>query len=458
MDVLFRIALPGKPVITFLVMWKKWKDLPLWGKIVAGMAAGIVWGLVAVISGLHEFNESWIRPFGTIFLNMLRLIAVPLIFVSLVKGMASLTDIGKLSRIGLKTLGFFMASTVVAITIGLLIVNIMKPGHAFPDTKRAEMQEEYARSVDETEAVARQVRESRPLDFLVEIVPENIINAAGDNRNILQIIFFAILFGLAVALIPHEKVKAVKDIFDGLNEIILKIVDLVMKFAPIGVFALLGSLVVEFTGDDIAESLDLFASLGLYIIATVLGYLVMIFVVYPLVMRFFTPVGYKDFYKAISPAQMIAFSTSSSAASLPISMEVVERDLGVSKTISSFVLPIGTTINMDGTSLYQAVGAVFIAQAFGFDLTMAQQLTIVLTATLASIGTPGVPGGGVVMLVIILTSVGLPAEGLAMVLALDRPLDMLRTVVNVTGNCAASTVIANTENELSYPPVTGEIA
>ncbi|TVR72425.1 MAG: dicarboxylate/amino acid:cation symporter [Marinilabiliales bacterium] len=434
-------------------MWKKWNNLPLWGKIVAGMGAGLVWGMMAVIFDWSQFNEHWIKPFGTIFLNMLRLIAVPLIFVSLVKGMASLTDIGKLSRIGLKTLGFFMASTVVAITVGLLIVNVMKPGHAFPDSRRAEMQEQYAASVGATEAVAEQVRTGGPLDFLVEIVPENIVNAASDNRNILQIIFFAILFGLAVALIPHEKVKAVKDVFDGLNDIVLKIVDLVMKIAPLGVFALLGTLVVEFTGDDIAESLDLFASLGLYIVATVTGYLVIIFIVYPLVIRLTTPVRYKDFYKAISPAQMIAFSTSSSAASLPISMEVVERDLGVSKTISSFVLPIGTTINMDGTSLYQAVGAVFIAQAFGFDLTMAQQLTIVLTATLASIGTPGVPGGGVVMLVIILTSVGLPAEGLAMVLALDRPLDMLRTVVNVTGNCAASTIIAKSENELSYPPV-----
>jgi proton glutamate symport protein len=438
-------------------MWNKWKNLPLWGKIVAGMAAGIIWGLLAVIFGWHEFNESWIRPFGTIFLNMLKLIAVPLIFVSLVKGMAGLTDISKLSRIGLKTLGFFMASTVVAITIGLLIVNIMKPGHAFPEAKRAEMQADYAMSVEEKEMVARQVKESRPLDFLVEIVPENIMNAASDNRNILQIIFFAILFGLAVALIPHERVKVVKEFFDGLNEVILKIVDLVMKFAPVGVFALLGSLVVEFTGDSIAESLDLFTSLGLYVVATVLGYLAMIFLVYPLILKLMTPVGYREFYKAISPAQMIAFSTSSSAASLPISMEVVERRLGVSKTISSFVLPIGTTINMDGTSLYQAVGAVFIAQAFGFDLTMAQQLTIVLTATLASIGTPGVPGGGVVMLVIILTSVGLPAEGLAMVLALDRPLDMLRTVVNVTGNCAASTIIAQNENELTYPPPVTQI-
>lgn len=434
-------------------MWNKWKNIPLWGKIIAGMAAGLVWGLLAVIFGWTLFNEQWIKPFGTIFLNMLKLVAVPLIFVSLVKGMSGLTDISKLSRIGLKTLGFFMASTVVAITVGLLIVNFMKPGHAFPDSRRAEMQEQYAASVGETELVARQVKTGGPLDFLVDIVPENVIGAASDNRNILQIIFFAILFGLAVALIPHEKVKTVKDLFDGLNEIVLKIVDLIMKVAPVGVFALLGTLVVEFTGDSVSESLDLFASLGLYIVATVAGYLILIFLVYPVVLKLLTPVGYREFYKAISPVQMIAFSTSSSAAALPISMEVVERDLGVSKTISSFVLPIGTTINMDGTSLYQAVGAVFIAQAFGFDLTMAQQLTIVLTATLASIGTPGVPGGGVVMLVIILTSVGLPAEGLAMVLALDRPLDMLRTVVNVTGNCAASTIIAKSENELIYPPV-----
>ena len=433
-------------------MWNKWKNLPLWGKIVAGMAAGLVWGMLAVIFGWSIFNEQWIKPIGTIFLNMLRLVAVPLIFVSLVKGMASLTDISKLSRIGLKTLGFFMASTVVAVIVGLLIVNLMKPGHAFPESRRAEMQHKYAISVDERESVARQVETSGPLDFLVEIVPDNVLEAASDNRNILQIIFFAILFGLAVALIPHEKVRVVKEVFDGLNEIVLKIVDLVMKIAPIGVFALLGSLVVEFTGDDVAESLDLFASLGLYIAATVLGFFIMIFAVYPLVLRLLTPVRYREFYKAISPAQMIAFSTSSSAASLPVSMDVVERDLGVSKTISSFVLPIGITINMDGTSLYQSVGAVFIAQAFGFDLSLAQQLTIVLTATLASIGTPGVPGGGAVMLVIILTSVGLPAEGLAMVLALDRPLDMLRTVVNVTGDCAASTIIAKSENELvNYP-------
>ncbi len=433
-------------------MWKKWKDLPLWGKILAGMGAGLVWGMLAVIFGWSVFNEHWVKPFGTIFLNMLRLIAVPLIFVSLVKGMASLTDIGKLSRIGLKTLGFFMASTVVAITVGLLIVNIMKPGHAFPDSRRAEMQEKYAVSFDESRSVAEEVRTGGPLDFLVEMVPENILHAASDNRNILQIIFFAIIFGLSVALIPHEKVKVVKDVFDGLNEIILKIVHLVMKFAPVGVFALLGSLVVEFTGDDVAESLDLFASLGLYILATVIGYMVIIFLIYPIVIKFFTPLGYRDFYKSVIPAQMIAFSTSSSAASLPVMMDVSEKGLGVSKTVSSFVLPVGITINMDGTSLYQAVGAVFIAQAFGFELTMAQQLTLVLTATLASIGTPGVPGGAVVMLAIILTSVGLPVEGIAMILALDRPLDMLRTVVNVTGDCAAAAIIARSENELSYPP------
>jgi proton glutamate symport protein len=433
-------------------MWLKWKELPLWGKIITGMIAGLVWGLVAVVFDLTGFNDNWIKPWGTIFLNMLKLLAVPLIFVSLVKGMAGLTDISKLSRIGLKTLGFFMASTVVAITVGLLIVNIMKPGHAFPGSKRAELQRQYAVSAGEKEIIAGQVKTGGPLDFLVEIVPDNIVQAAGDNRNILQVIFFAILFGLAVALIAHEKVKAVKDLFDGLNEVVLRIVDLVMTAAPVGVFALLASLVVEFTGDDISESVDLFASLGLYIVATVTGYIIMIFVVYPVILKLFTPVSYRHFYRAISPAQMIAFSTSSSAASLPVSMEVVERDLGVSKTISSFVLPIGTTVNMDGTSLYQAVGAVFIAQAFGYDLTMAQQLTIVLTATLASIGTPGVPGGGVVMLVIILTSVGLPAEGLALILALDRPLDMLRTVVNVTGNCTASAVIAKSENELGYVP------
>ncbi len=439
-------------------MWKKWKNLPLWAKIIAGMVAGIIWGLLAVIFEWTVFNQQWVKPFGTIFLNMLQMIAVPLIFVSLVKGMAGLTDIGKLSRIGLKTLGFFMASTVVAITVGLLIVNIMKPGHAFPDSRRAEMQEKYADPAGEKGTIAEQVTPDAPLDFLVEIVPQNVVDAASDNRNILQVIFFAILFGIAIALLPHEKVKVVKGFFDGMSEIIMKIVKIIMKIAPLGVFALLGTLIVEFTGDDIAESLDLFASLGLYMITTILGYIFMIFAVYPFVLKLFTPLTYRGFYKIISSVQMIAFSTSSSAATLPFSMNVVERDLGVSKTISSFVLPIGTTINMDGTSLYQAVGAVFIAQVFGFDLTIAQQLTIVLTATLASIGAPGIPGGGVVMLVIILTSVGLPAEGMAMLLALDRPLDMLRTVVNVTGDCTASTIIAKSENELVYPPVKEEPA
>ncbi len=434
-------------------MWKRWKQLELYWKIIIGMLVGILWGITAISTGLHEFNQNWIEPWGTIFLNMLRLIAIPLIFVSLVKGMGSLTDISKLSRIGLKTIGFFMISTVVAITIGLIIVNIAKPGHAFPESTRAEMQEQYSQDIMVRQQVAEEVGEIGPLQMVVDIVPENLVEAASDNENILQVIFFALLFGLALALIPQDKVKTVQSIFDGLNEVVLKIVMLIMKFAPYGVVALMGTLVVEFAGDDVSETLGLFASLGFYILVTFLGFLVMIFLVYPVVMMLLTPIRYKDFYKAISPPQMIAFSTSSSAAALPISMEQVEVELGVSKTISSFVLPIGTTINMDGTSLYQAVAAVFIAQAFGFDLTVAQQLTIVVTAVLASIGTPGVPGGGVVMLVIILSSVGLPAEGLAMVLALDRPLDMMRTVVNVTGNCAAASIIAHSEKELNYPPV-----
>ncbi len=434
-------------------MWKRWKQLELYWKIIIGMVIGIIWGLLAISFGWHEFNQDWIAPWGTIFLNMLRLIAIPLILVSLIKGMGSLTDISKLSRIGLKTIGFFMISTVVAITVGLIIVNVTKPGAAFPESTRAEMQEQYRADIEQRQAIAREVEETGPLQVLVEIVPSNIVDAASDNQNILQVIFFALLFGLAMALIGKEKVKTLHSAIDGLNEIVLKIVMLIMKFAPYGVIALMGTLVVEFAGDDVSETLNLFASLGFYILVTFVGFFIMIFVIYPLVLMALTPIRYKGFYKAISPAMMIAFSTSSSAAALPLKIEQCEKELGVSKTITGFVLPIGTTINMDGTSLYQAVAAVFIAQAFGFDLTIAQQMTIVVTATLASIGTPGVPGGGVVMLVIILTAVGLPAEGLAMVLALDRPLDMMRTVVNVTGNCAAASIIGNSENELSYPPV-----
>jgi len=424
----------------------KSKRFPLWLKIILGMVIGVLWGLLAVFTGLKEFTLDWIKPFGTIFLNLLKLIAVPLIFVSLVKGISSLTDISRLSRLGLKTIGLYLISTLIATTLGLGLVNMLEPGDTFPKDRQDELQERYEVDIQEKEISAEKVKESSPLQFLVDMVPKNIFGAASDNSNMLQIIFFAILFAIAMVVIPGEKIKTVKGFIDGLNEIILKIVDFIMKFAPYGVFALLAALIVEFSGDA-----DLFLALANYAATVVLGLLLIIFLVYPFFIRLLAGVKYHHFFKAIFPAQMFAFTTSSSAATLPVTLKRTTNQLGVSDTVANFVLPVGVTINMDGTSCYQAIAAVFIAQVFGLDLTVGQQLTIVLTATLSSIGTPGVPGGSIIMLVIVLSSVGLPAAGLALILGIDRPLDMLRTVVNITGDSTVSSIVSKSEGDFAYP-------
>lgn len=422
--------------------------MPLYVKILIGMGLGIIAGILAVYFNFSDFTNDWIKPWGSIFLNLLKLIAVPLIFVSLVKGISSLSNISKLSRIGLKTISLYLFSTIIAVSFGLILVNSIEPGNTFPDHKKKELQEKYNTTIDLKKDQASELKNESPLKFLVDVVPSNFFKAATDNSKMLQIIFFAILFGIAMVILEEKKVKVVKEFFDGIDAIILKIIDIIMLFAPYGVFALIAGLIVDFSGD-----LDLFSALGLYAITVMLGLLVMIFIIYPLFLKIFTPIKYTDFYKAISPAQLLAFSTSSSAATLPVTMECVENDLGVANEVASFVLPVGVTINMDGTSCYQAIAAVFIAQVFGVDLDIYDQLIIVVTATLASIGTPGVPGGSIVMLIIVLTSVGIPIEGLALILGIDRPLDMLRTVVNVTGDATVSTIVAKSENKLIIPQV-----
>jgi Na+/H+-dicarboxylate symporter len=424
------------------------KNLALHWKIIIGMTLGVVFGLLAITIGWDQFTSDWIKPFGTIFINLLKLIAVPLVFASLIKGVASLSDISKLSRIGSKTIALYLTSTVLAVTIGLLIVNTVQPGKYFSEEKRIEFKEKFATKTEAKMEAAAQVQDQGPLQFMVDIVPQNFLNAATDNSNMLQVIFFAILFGMAMIMLPDEKTVYVKGFFDGVNDVILQIVDMIMTMAPYGVFALLASLMVDFSDGDVRNVIELFSALGLYSLAVILGLLTMIFVVYPIILRIFTKMNYFDFFKGIMPAQMLAFSTSSSAATLPVTMERCEDHLGVSEEISSFVLPLGATINMDGTSLYQAVAAVFIAQAFGVDLDLSQQLTIVLTATLASIGAAAVPGAGLVMLVIVLGAVGMDPEGVALIFAVDRILDMLRTVVNVTGDATVATVIASTEGQL----------
>jgi Na+/H+-dicarboxylate symporter len=413
--------------------------------ILFGMSAGIVFGLLAVLLGWHTFTIDWIKPWGTIFIRLLKLIAVPLIIVSLINGISNLNDVSKLSRIGLKTISLYLVTTIIAISIGLLVVNITRPGKILPAEKALEFQQRYAANVQNN---PDQQTNDGPLQFIIDVVPDNIFRAMTENTSMLQVIFFSILFGISMILIPQEKTKPIKAFIESLNEIVLQMIHLIMKIAPYGVFALIAAITVEVAGDQIADTAALFGSLGLYALTVVMGLLLMVFVIYPIIISSLTVIGFKQFIKGLAPAQLLAFSTSSSAATLPVTMECCEENLGVKKEVSSFVLPLGATINMDGTSLYQAVAAVFLAQIYGMDLTLGQQLTIILTATLASIGSAAVPGAGMIMLVIVLGSVGIPTEGIALIFAVDRPLDMLRTVVNITGDSSIACVVAHTENKL----------
>lgn len=425
------------------------KKLALHWQILIGMTLGVAWGIGASTLGLVEFTSDWIKPFGTIFINLLKLIAVPLVLVSLIVGVSSLSDISKLSRIGTKTIGLYLLTTVLAVTLGLILVNVFEPGKAFSPEKREEFKEQFASTTSSRSEAAEQLQSASPLQPLIDIVPSNIFGSMSDNSNMLQIIFFALLFGIALLLIPRHKASPVNDFFEGVNMVILKIVDIIMMAAPYGVFALLAGLVVEFAGDDPSSALELLVVLGYYMIVVLLGLAAMIFIVYPLMVSSVGKMPYKKFFQGIFPAQMLAFSTSSSAATLPVTMECCEENLKIPKEISSFVLPLGATINMDGTSLYQAVAAVFIAQAYGMDLSLTQQLGIVLTATLASIGSAAVPGAGVVMLVIVLQQANIPLEGIALILAPDRLLDMCRTIVNVTGDASVTTIVATSETKYS---------
>ncbi|MCX2836526.1 dicarboxylate/amino acid:cation symporter [Salinimicrobium sp. MT39] len=414
----------------------KKKKMPMHWKILIGMSLGVIAGLV-----LSQFNwgpsfvRDWIKPFGNIFINALKLIAVPLILASLIKGVSDLKDLTNLSKMGFRTVFTFILTTVTAVSIGLLLVNLIKPGASISSETRTDLLSSYETEATSNINKAFAQQETGPLQGLVDIVPENFMAAAADNRNMLQVIFFALFIGVGLILIPTEAAKPVKDFFDGFNEVILKMIDIIMLAAPYGVFALLAALIID------SPSTDLFAALGMYALTVVLGLILMVGV-YGLIVYLFTKRSPLAFYRGIAPAQLLAFSTSSSAATLPVTMERVIDYLGVPKEVASFVLPVGATINMDGTSLYQAVAAVFIAQAFGLDLSLATQLGIIATATLASIGSAAVPGAGMVMLVIVLAQAGIPEAGLALIFGVDRPLDMCRTVVNVSGDAAVSCVVA----------------
>jgi Na+/H+-dicarboxylate symporter len=397
------------------------------------------------------FIINWIKPWGTIFVNLLKLIAIPLIVASLLKGISDLKDISKFAKIGGRSILIYIGTTIVAITIGLFAVNIVKPGSGISKETINQLTETYAgnSSIEKKISTASQQIESGPLDFLVDMVPSNLFDALSHNGSMLQVIFFIIFFGIAMLLVPEEKSKPIKDFFDGLNDIVLKMVDLIMLGAPFAVFALLATVVVS------SESTEILVRLLAYASTVVAGLFLMI-VFYSFLVAVFTKKNPFWFLKQLAPAQLLAFTTSSSAATLPVTIERVEEHIGVDKEVSSFVLPVGATINMDGTSLYQAVAAVFIAQALHVDLTLMDQMTIILTALMASIGSAAVPGAGMVMLVIVLQAIGkfTPEQiaiGLTLIFAVDRPLDMLRTTINVTGDATVSMLVAKSLGKLNDP-------
>jgi Na+/H+-dicarboxylate symporter len=425
-------------------------------RIILGLVLGVLYGVVAAAMGWGRFTEHWISPFGTLFLNALKLIGVPLVLGSLVTGVASLADIRKLSRIGGRTIFIYVATTAIAVIIGLLLVNLVRPGDRVPDGVKADLQATYSDAAARSDTAAQATRERGPLDMIVDLVPENFFASAANNRNMLQVVIIAVCLGIGLIQLPPARAKPLIDVFDSLAQVVIRLVDLIMKMAPVGVFALIAGTITSVTGDDPTQVTQLLGAMGLYMLVVIAGLAAHMVFVYGALLKLLTPLSLKTFYQAIAPAQLVAFSTSSSGATLPVTMERVEENLGVSEEISSFVLPLGATVNMDGTALYQAVAAVFIAQSLGLELGLAAQLTIIVTAVMASIGTPAVPGAGVIMLVIILESVGVPAAGIALILGVDRLLDMLRTTINVTGDAVVATVVAAAEGQLGPPDLSEE--
>ncbi len=408
---------------------------------------GIVFGVVAAINQWSQFTQDWIAPFGTIFVNLLKLIAVPLVLSSLITGVASLHDLTKLSRIGGKTIAIYIATTISAITIGLILVNTLRPGDVMPPELSQQLQDSFQAEAQARTEVADTVQESGPLQPLVNAIPQNLVNAASNNRNMLQVVFFALFIGIGLILVRNRRTRLVQHFFEGINDLIIRLVDLIMHVAPYGVFALIAGTITSLAGDSLDSIIQLLRALGFYSLVVVLGLMIHVVVVYGSLVHFVSPHSLKKFFGSIAPAQLLAFSTSSSAATLPVTMECAKENLGVKEEVGSFVLPLGATINLDGTALYQAVAAVFIAQVLGMDLNFVDQLTIVLTATLASIGAAPVPGAGIIMLVIILEAIGVPSAAVALILGVDRILDMVRTATNVTGDVTVAVLIDSTEKE-----------
>ncbi len=377
---------------------------------------------------------TYIKPVGDLFIRLLSFLAIPLVISTLIVGAASLSDFKKLGRIGIKTFSLYIVTTIIAITIGLGLANVISPGTRIDSSSKERLMSSFQ---EESAEKAVETLDISIVDFFVEIVPKNPFDAIS-NGNMLQIVFLAVIFGITLTLIEKKKRDTVLEFFDGVSDTMIKMVDIFMLIAPFGVFALIAATIADF-------GFEILTTLIWYIAAVVLGLFIQTYVVYGTMLKLIGKVSLKDFFLNIRNAQAIGFSTSSSAATLPITLDCVENKMKTNKEIAGFVLPLGATINMDGTALYQGVAAVFIAQVYGFDLTLVEQLTIVITAVLASIGTAPVPGVGIIMLVMILNAINIPAQGIALILGVDRILDMLRTITNVTGDAAVAVTIANTE-------------
>ncbi|MDR1720161.1 MAG: dicarboxylate/amino acid:cation symporter [Dysgonamonadaceae bacterium] len=416
---------------------KRFTAIPLYIQILIGMILGIIIGIIALRLNGEKLIHDWLVPWGQLFIRLLQLIAIPLVFVTLIKGIAGLKDVQTFSRLGIKTMLLYLCFISASVVFGMGLGLTVKPGMLVNRETVSEIKERYESIIAEKAVAAEEVKDQGPLNFLNDIVPHNIVRAASNNSNMLQVIFFAVMFAVALLMVSKDKSKPVVALFNGLDDIIMKMVDFIIRAAPLGVTALMAGLVMDFKGD-----ISMFSALGVYALTVVVAMLVIMFIFYPLVIALFVrKMRMKDFIRAMYPVQLFAFTTSSSAATLPINLETTQRELKVSEDVASFVLPMGVTINMDGTACYQAVAILFIAQVLGIDLSLSQLVVLLVMTVLSSIGTPGIPGGTYVILAMVLMSIGIPAEGLALIIGIDRPLDMLRTSVNVTGDATVACII-----------------
>ncbi|MDR1814347.1 MAG: dicarboxylate/amino acid:cation symporter [Tannerella sp.] len=421
---------------------KRFTAIPLYLQILIGMILGIIIGIIALRLNGEKLIHDWIVPWGQLFIRLLQLIAIPLVFVTLIKGIAGLKDVQTFSRLGIKTLLLYLCFISASVVFGLGLGLTVKPGMLVNRETVSDIKERYESIIAEKAVAAEEVKDRGPLNFLNDIVPDNIVRAASNNSNMLQVIFFAVMFAVALLMVPKDKSKPVVALFNGLDDIIMKMVDFIIRVAPIGVTALMAGLVTDFKGD-----ISMFSALGVYALTVAVAMLVIMFIFYPMVIALFVKkMRMKDFIRAMYPVQLFAFTTSSSAATLPVNLETTQRELKVSEDVASFVLPMGVTINMDGTACYQAVAILFIAQVLGIDLSLSQLIVILVMTVLSSIGTPGIPGGTYVILAMVLMSIGIPAEGLALIIGIDRPLDMMRTAVNVTGDATVACIIDRNYN------------